>query len=66
MKETLTEQVIRLAKSARIEGYNIDNPEYVYTLTQYQLEQFVLAAKNDAILEIQNKINSLLKRSVLK
>ena len=30
MAETLCEQVIRLTKEANIQGYNIDNPDYVY------------------------------------
>ena len=33
MAETLCEQVIRLTKEANIQGYNIDNPDYVYRMT---------------------------------
>ena len=64
--ETLTEQVIRLTKEANIQGYNIDNPDYVYRMTQYQLEELVRVTKNDAIKELQPKISRLLTKAVIK
>lgn len=64
--ETLTEQVIRLTAEANIQGYNIDNPDYVYRMTQYQLEELVRVTKNDAIKELQPKISRLLTKAVIK
>jgi hypothetical protein len=66
MSETLTEQVIRLTAEANIQGYNIDNPDYVYRMTQYQLEELVRVAKNDAIAQLQPKISRLLTKAMVK
>ncbi len=66
MAETLCEQVIRLTKEANIQGYNIDNPDYVYHMTQYQLEELVRVTKNDAIKQLQPKISRLLTKAVIK
>ena len=66
MAETLCEQVIRLTKEANIQGYNIDNPDYVYRMTQYQLEELVRVTKNDAIKQLQPKISRLLTKAVVK
>ncbi len=66
MAETLCEQVIRLTKEANIQGYNIDNPDYVYSMTQYQLEELVRVTKNDAIKHLQPKISRLLTKAVIK
>lgn len=66
MTETLSDQVIRLTKEANIQGYNIDNPDYVYRMTQYQLEELVRVTKNDAIKQLQPKIGRLLTKAVIK
>ena len=66
MAETLCEQVIRLTKEANIQGYNIDNPDYVHSMTQYQLEELVRVTKNDAIKQLQPKISRLLTKAVIK
>lgn len=66
MAETLCDQVIRLTKEANIQGYNIDNPDYVYRMTQYQLEELVRVTKNDAIKQLQPKISRLLTKAVIK
>lgn len=66
MAETLSDQVIRLTKEANIQGYNIDNPDYVYRMTQYQLEELVRVTKNDAIKQLQPKISRLLTKAVIK
>ena len=66
MTETLSDQVIRLTKEANIQGYNIDNPDYVYRMTQYQLEELVRVTKNDAIKQLQPKISRLLTKAVVK
>ena len=66
MAETLCEQVIRLTKEANIQGYNIDIPDYVYRMTQYQLEELVRVTKNDAIKQLQPKISRLLTKAVIK
>jgi hypothetical protein len=66
LSESLTEQVIRLTAEANIQGYNIDNPDYVYRMTQYQLEELVRVTKNDAIMQLQPKISRLLTKAVVK
>lgn len=66
MAETLCEQVIRLTKEANIQGYNINNPDYVHRMTQYQLEELVRVTKNDAIKQLQPKISRLLTKAVIK
>ena len=66
MAETLSDQVIRLTKEANIQGYNIDNPDYVYCMTQYQLDELVRVTKNDAIKHLQPKISRLLTKAVIK
>lgn len=66
MSETLTEQVIRLTAEANIQGYNIDNPDYVYRMTQWQLEELVRVTKNDVLAQLQPKISRLLTKAVIK
>jgi hypothetical protein len=66
LSESLTDQVIRLTAEANIQGYNIDNTDYVYRMTQYQLEELVRVTKNDAIMQLQPKISRLLTKTVIK
>jgi hypothetical protein len=66
LSESLTDQVIRLTAEANIQGYNIDNPDCVYRMTQWQLEELVRVTKNDAIMQLQPKISRLLTKAVIK